>query len=147
TGAPVPEGADTVVMQEGCALDGNILHVLQPPRRGANCRQRGEDVRSGDVVLPAGRRLRAPGIALAAALGRTSLPVFQRLRVGLFSTGDEIRDPGVLLRFGQIWDANRWMLRHMLESLGCQVVDLGVLADDVAAVEGALQAAAHDNDL
>ena len=147
TGAPMPAGTDTVVMQEDCGVDGDTLHVLRLPRCSSNRRRRGEDIQAGKLALSAGQRLRAPEIALAAALGQTSLPVFQRLSVGLFSTGDEVRDPGILLQAGQIWDANRWMLRNLLEGLGCRVSDLGILPDDAGAVEQALQAAAHAHDL
>jgi len=147
TGAPVPAGADTVAMQEGCRLDGETLLLPHPPCQGANIRRKGEDIRWGAPALRQGHRLRAPEIALAAALGNAALPVFRRLQVGLFSTGDEVRDPGVVLLPGQIWDANRWMLRNLLEGMGCRVADLGVLADDAGAVEYALQAAAHDHDL
>jgi molybdopterin molybdotransferase len=147
TGAPLPAGTDTVVMQEDCAVDGDTLHVLHLPRCSSNRRRQGEDILLGKLALSAGQRLRAPEVALAAALGQTSLNVFQRLSVGLFSTGDEVRDPGILLQAGQIWDANRWMLRNLLEGLGCRVADLGILPDDVGAVERALQAAAHVHDL
>lgn len=147
TGAPVPAGADTVAMQEDCSLDGEVLYLPHPPQQGANIRRKGEDIRWGAPALRPGRRLRAPEIALAAALGNAALPVFRRLQVGLFSTGDEVRNPGAVLLPGQIWDANRWMLRNLLEGLGCRVADLGVLADDAGAVEYALQAAAHDHDL
>jgi molybdopterin molybdotransferase len=147
TGARLPEGADTVVMQEDCGLDGSTVHVLRLPRKGANIRRSGEGIVVGGLALSIGHRLRAPEIALAAALGQGSLSVYRPLRVGLFSTGDEVRDPGALLLPGQIWDANRWMLRQLLERLGCQVSDHGILADDAAGVEQALQQAAHDHDL
>ena len=147
TGARLPASADTVAMQEYGGLDGDTLHLMRLPRRGANIRSRGEDIRAGALAIRAGHRLRAPEIALAAALGQVSLPVFRPLSVGLFSTGDEVRDPGTLLLPGQIWDANRWMLRHLLERLGCRVADHGILADEAPGVERALQQAAHDHDL
>ncbi len=147
TGARLPAGADSVAMQEDGGLDGDRLHLVRLPRRGANIRSRGEDICSGTLAIPAGHRLRAPEIALAAALGQVSLPVFRPLSVGLFSTGDEVRDPGTLLLPGQIWDANRWMLRHLLERLGCRVSDHGILADEAPGVEQALQQAAHEHDL
>lgn len=147
TGARPPEGADTVVMQEDCGLNANTVHVLRFPRRGANIRKNGEDIRTGALALSAGHRLRAPEIGLAAALGKASLSVYRPLSVGLFSTGDEVRDPGALLLPGQIWDANRWILRHLLERLGARVSDYGIASDDAGAVERALQQAAHDHDL
>lgn len=147
TGARPPEGADTIVMQENCGLDANTVHVLRFPKPGANIRRNGEDIRVGALALSAGHRLRAPEIGLAAALGKASLPVYRPLSVGLFSTGDEVRDPGALLLPGQIWDANRWILRHLLERLGARVSDYGIASDDADAVERALQQAAHDHDL
>ena len=111
------------------------------------CRRRGDDVRAGSVLIPAGRRLHSQDIALAAALGNRELTVFNRLHVALFSTGDEVRDPGTKLAIGQIWDANRWLLRSLLDSLGCQVSDLGILPDNAQAIEAALMAAARDHDL
>src|SRR5262245_23543805 len=147
TGAPMPRGADTVVTQETCGYDGDYVRIIERVRPGANFRRRGEDVSAGSVVLAAGRRLRPHDIALAAALGVRELIVFQQLRVALFSTGDEVREPGTPLAAGQIWDANRWLLRSLLEAAGCAVSDLGILADHRHAIEGALAEAAHDHDL
>ncbi len=147
TGAPLPPGADAVVMQEGCSIEGDLIELAGDARPGANIRRRGEDVRAGAIVLAAGRRLRPQDIALAAALGVRELPVYDRLRVALFSTGDEVREPGTPLRAGEIWDANRWLLRSLLEALGCDVTDLGILADDRPGMEGAIAEAAHAHDL
>src|ERR1700738_1423923 len=106
TGAPMPTGADTVFMQEDCRLDGD--RVIVPPglQRGANRRLAGEDVQAGAVALPAGRRLSAPDIALAAALGLTEIAVKRRVRVALFSTGDEIVEPGSPLTRGALYDSH-----------------------------------------
>jgi molybdopterin molybdotransferase len=134
-------------MQETCGLQGDAVAFTERVRPGANFRRRGEDVRAGSVVLPAGRRLRPQDIALAAALGAHELIVFERLRVALFSTGDEVREPGTPLNIGQIWDANRWLLRSLLEALGCRVSDLGILTDDLHSIEGAISEAAHEHDL
>lgn len=147
TGGEMPQGADTVVVQEHCLAKGDWVEVVENPRQGANVRRRGEDLRAGTVVLAAGRRLRAPDIALAAALGFCSLPVYRRLRVALLSTGDEVREPGSPLCAGEIWDANRWLLASLLEALGCRVSDLGIRPDDADAIESALAAAAQDHDL
>src|SRR5262245_59849390 len=125
TGAPLPRGADTVVTQETCGYDGDHLRLIERVRPGANIRRRGEDVRAGSVVLAAGRRLRPHDIALAAALGVQELAVFQQLRVALFSTGDEVREPGAPLDTGQLWDANRWLLRSVLGATGCVATDPG----------------------
>ncbi|HET6221794.1 MAG TPA: gephyrin-like molybdotransferase Glp, partial [Dongiaceae bacterium] len=147
TGAPLPQGADAIVMQEACSIRGDAVDFTERVRPGANFRRRGEDVRTGSVVLAAGRRLRPQDIALAAALGVHELIVFERLRVALFSTGDEVREPGTPLNAGEIWDANRWLLRSLLEALGCKVSDLGILNDDLHGIEGAISGAAHEHDL
>jgi molybdopterin molybdotransferase len=146
-GAPMPVGADVVIMQESCRIEGPSVRVPVAGIKVGYCRRRGDDVRAGSILIPAGRRLRSQDIALAAALGNRELTVFNRLNVALFSTGDEVRDPGTKLEIGEIWDTNRWLLRTLLESLGCHVTDLGILPDDALAIEGALSAAAHDNDL
>jgi molybdopterin molybdotransferase len=147
TGAPMPPGADTVFMQEDVQVEGQT--VLVPPglERGANRRLAGEDVRKGLAVLPAGRRLGAQDVALAAAVGLTALVVRRRVRVAVFSTGDEIVEPGAPLPAAALYDANRYLLRGMLERLSADVSDLGILKDDPATLERALTAAARDHDL
>ncbi len=147
TGAPMPQGADTVMMQEDARLDGAAL--LLPPglKRGANARPAGEDVPQGAEALPEGRRLRAPEIGLAAALGYASLPVRPLLRVGVFSTGDELASPGGVLGPAQTFDSNRFTLMAMLARLPAQVTDLGILPDDAARTTAALQAASLTQDL
>jgi molybdopterin molybdotransferase len=147
TGAPMPEGADTVMMQEDCTLaDGKV--TLKPGiRKGANRRHAGEDVESGSVALPAGRRLKPADLGLAAALGHNRLSVCQPLRVALLSTGDEVREPGTALPPGAIYDANRFMLGSLLRGLGCVVTDLGIRPDRAAALADTLAAAARDHDL
>jgi molybdopterin molybdotransferase len=147
TGAPVPEGPDTVFMQEDCRAEGDDV-VLQPGiKRGANRRRAGEDVRAGATVIAVGRRLRAQEIGLAASVGRAQLSVFRRLRVAVFSTGDEVRDPGAEIPAGCIYDANRFAIMGLLDGMGCQVTDLGILPDRLDAITGALAAAAADHDL
>jgi len=147
TGAPMPDGTDTVMMQEDCALeDGRVL--LKPGiRRGANRRHAGEDVAVGEVALSAGQRLRPPDLGLAAALGCRELQVFRPLRVALLSTGDEVRDPGEPLPQGGIYDANRFMLAALLAGLGCAVTDFGIRPDREAALVDALAAANAQHDL
>jgi molybdopterin molybdotransferase len=147
TGAQMPEGTDTVLMQEDCRVaDGN---AMLPPgiKRGANRRFAGEDVKRGATVLAAGRRLRPQEIGLAASLGLTTLTVRRRLRVAIFSTGDEVREPGGELPPGAIFDSNRYTLRALLEGLSCAVTDLGILPDSLDAVRGALAKAAETHDL
>ena len=147
TGAVMPEGCDTVAMQEDCSEDGG--HVAVPPglKRGANRRRAGEDVAAGGTVLVAGQRLRAQDLGMAASIGRTELATCEPLRVAVFSTGDEVREPGQELAAGTIYDANRTILVALLESLGCAVTDLGILPDQFAEVRAALAAAAARHQL
>jgi molybdopterin molybdotransferase len=147
TGAPMPDGTDTVMMQEDCTFEDGRVRLRPGIRRGANRRHAGEDVTEGEVALPAGQRLRAPDLGLAAALGRHELCVFRPLRVALLSTGDEVRDPGAPLPQGAIYDANRFMLAALLTGLGCAVSDLGIRPDREAALVDALAAASAQHDL
>jgi molybdopterin molybdotransferase len=147
TGAPMPDGADTVFMQEDCRLDGDVVTVPPGLRRGANRRLAGEDVRMGANVLPAGRRMTAQDMALAAALGLTGVPVRRKVRVALFSTGDEVVEPGATRPPSAIFDANRFLLLGLLEGLGAEVTDLGILADDADLLAAGLKRAAQDHDL
>jgi molybdopterin molybdotransferase len=147
TGAPMPEGPDTVLMQEDCSEAEGRVRIPPGIKRGANRRRVGEDVMAGARVLSSGRRLRAQELGLAAALGFTTLPVYRRLRVAVFSTGDEVRDPGTALPAGAIYDANRYVLYALLEGLGAAVTDLGILPDRDSAIREALAAAAATHDL
>ncbi|MFQ5954510.1 MAG: gephyrin-like molybdotransferase Glp [Kiloniellales bacterium] len=151
TGAPMPDGADTIMMQEDCRLEGNAKEpvvVIRPGiRRGANRRRAGEDVTAGTTVLRRGQRLRPQDVGLAASLGLTRLKVYRRLRVALMSTGDELRNPGARLPAGCIYDSNRVTLHGALEGLGCTVTDLGIVADRRLAIRQALAHAAEDHDL
>ncbi len=146
TGAPMPAGADTVLMQEDCAADGETVAIPSGIAKGANRRKAGEDVVRGARVLAAGRRLRAQDVGLAASLGLTALEVYRPLRVALFSTGDEVREPGTDLPAGCVYDANRYALAALLEGLGCTVDDLGILPDRFAAIRDALEAASVGHD-
>ncbi len=147
TGAPMPDGADTVFMQEDCRVEGNA--VILPPglKVGANRRLKGEDVTSGAVVLSAGTRLAPHHIAMIAAVGLTEVNVRRRVRVAIFSTGDEIVEPGSPLPKAAVYDANRALLIAMAEALGAEVTDLGILADDENVLAGALAGAAANADL
>lgn len=147
TGAPMPPGADTVVMQEDVKLDGSRVTVPPGLGLGANRRLAGEDVRAGSVMLPAGRRMMAADVALAAAQGLTMLPVRRRVTVALFSTGDEVVEPGASRGPGAIYDANRYLLAALLENLGARVTDLGILPDQPDVLRPALIAAAENHDL
>ena len=147
TGAPMPAGADTVFMQEDCRIDG--AHVIVPPglSQGANRRLAGEDIRAGAVALPAGRRLSAQDIGLAAALGLTAVEVMRRVRVALFSTGDEIAEPGSPLTGAALYDSNRYLLAAAFARFGAKVTDLGILRDEPKVLARAIAAAARDHDL
>ncbi len=148
TGAPMPAGADTVFMQEDVRVD-EAGKVLLPAglKRGANVRPAGEDITLGRVILPARRWLRPQDVAAIAAMGLTEARVRRRVRVAVFSTGDEIVEPGTARREAQIFDSNRFMLIAMLRRLGCVVSDLGIRRDDGAEIAAALKAAAAANDL
>jgi len=147
TGAPMPEGTDTVMMQEDCMLAGGKVTLKSGIKKGANCRHAGEDIEQGAIALDAGRRLKPADLGLAAALGRDRLEVYQPLRVALLSTGDEVREPGTKLPPGAIYDANRVMLAALLNGLGCRVSDLGIRPDREAALVDTLTTAAKTHDL
>lgn len=147
TGAAMPEGPDTVMMQEDCRLEDDAVVIAPGIKRGANRRARGEDIRAGALVLATGMRLRAQDLGQAAAVGRRALTVSAPLKVALFSTGDELSEPGAALAPGRIYDSNRFTVNALLRGLGCRVSDLGILADRRAAIEQALAEAARGHDL
>ncbi len=147
TGAPVPPGVDTVMMQEDCRAEGDAVRLLPGIERGANVRRRGEDIAAGSVVLHAGIRLRPQDIGLAASVGRRQLEVSRPLRVALFSTGDELREPGQPLEAGCIYDVNRYTVATLLSALGASVTDLGILEDRRDVIRDALAEAAEEHDL
>ena len=147
TGAPMPDGPDTVFMEEDCRAEGEFVVLPAGLERGSNRRKAGEDITSGTLVAPAGQRLRPQEIGAAASVGRSRLVVRQRLRAAVFSTGDEVRDPGQEAPDGCIFDANRYTVMGLLEGLGCEITDLGILPDDLDAIQGALAAAAGGQDL
>jgi molybdopterin molybdotransferase len=148
TGAPVPAGADAVVMQERCehGADGVVI-VNHVPVTSENIRRAGEDIVAGAEILPAGVRLGAAEIGLAASVGLAQLPVRRRLRVALLSTGDELAEPGQPLPPGAIYNSNRFVLHTLLEGLGCAVTDLGRVPDTLDATRAALRDAAAGHDL
>ncbi len=150
TGAMMPEGADAVVMQEMCEpqqhADGDWVIINHAPAAGEWVRRRGEDVRAGSSILAAGTRLRPQELGLAASVGLASLAVVRRPRVAVFFTGDELAMPGETLRPGAIYNSNRFVLRGLLENLGCDITDYGIVPDTLLATRATLRqaAAAHD---
>jgi len=148
TGAPMPDGADTVFMQEDVRIDADGRVVLPAGLRpGANVRPAGEDIAAGYSALKAGQRLRPQDVALAAAFGLTHVDVIRRIRVAVFSTGNELVSPGAPRAAAQLFDSNRFMLMAMLSRLGCVVSDLGILRDDRASLAHGLKTVAGTHDL
>ena len=147
TGAPMPAGFDTVFMQEDVRSEGGKVILPSGLKRGANRRRAGEDLRRDARALVAGKSLDPQDIALLAALGIAAVPVRKKLRVAVFSTGDEIASPGKPLETAKIYDSNRFMLQALLRRLACEVTDLGILPDDRAVVSKAFSAVAADHDL
>ena len=132
TGAPVPEGCDAVVMQEQTKQTDGGVRFIAPVKSGQNIRRRGEDIANGAVVFPAGTRLTVAEVPVLASLGIAEVDVVRKVRVAVFSTGDELQLPGQPLADGQIYDTNRLAVHLMLQELGCEVVNLGIIPDDPA---------------
>jgi molybdopterin molybdotransferase len=153
TGASIPDGADCIIIQENITASANETlltipqDVIARTRLHQHIRQRGEDVATGMVVLPAGKRLRPQDIAVAAGQGYQSLPVSRPLSVAVFSTGDELARPGDPLPAGGVYDSNRFAMIGMLRACGCRVTDLGLLADDFDVLKTALKDAAQTHDV
>ncbi len=147
TGALLPDGADCVVMQEQCTLSDGVVTINHAPQAGEWVRRQGEDIRAGSVILEAGRRLRSQEMGLAASVGLAQLPVLRKLRVALFSTGDELAMPGQPLPPGAVYNSNRFTLRGLLENLGCEIHDLGIVPDTLDATRAVLRQAAQGSDL
>ncbi len=147
TGAPIPPGADTVVIQERCTRDGDWVEVPADLTPDANIRRAGEDIRAGTAVLAAGMRLRPQHLGLAAGVGAAQLPVYRRLRVAMFATGDELVWPGQALGPGQIYNSNRFTMKGLLEGLGCEVSDLGLVPDTLEATMETLNRGVDGADL
>jgi molybdopterin molybdotransferase len=151
TGAVLPPGADTVAMQEDCEghdQDGqSFVIVPQGLKRGANRRRAGEDVAKGSVLLAPGERLRPQDLAAIASTGKDTVAVYERVRVALMSTGDEVRRPGTPLEAGEVFDSNHFLLRALSECLDAEIEDLGVLTDSAEDIEATMKAAAERSDV
>ncbi len=147
TGATVPEGVDTVILQEDVTTDGTAIAFHGPLKKGSNTRKAGEDVESGGLILAKGRRVTPADLALAAATGVSQVSVFKRLRVAVVSTGDELAEPGQDARPDQIFDANRPMLLAMIAQFGFEPIDMGRAPDDREALKNFLDEAASSSDM
>lgn len=151
TGAMIPQGADAVVMQEQCELEktseGDFVTIRHTPQSGEWIRRTGEDIKAGSVILPAGTRLRAQELGLAASVGLASLPVVRSPRVAVFFTGDELAMPGETLKPGAIYNSNRFTLHGLLQNLGCDITDYGIVPDSLQVTRDTLRKAAAGHDL
>jgi molybdopterin molybdotransferase len=147
TGAFIPDGANAVVMQEQCEAAGDTVTIRHAPQPGEWIRRAGEDIRKDSVILAAGTRLRAQELGLAASVGLANVPVLRRVRVAVFFTGDELTMPGEPLEPGGIYNSNRFVLRGLLENLGCDVTDFGIVPDSLDATRAVLRDAARGADL
>ncbi|WP_341315781.1 gephyrin-like molybdotransferase Glp [Paraburkholderia sp. IMGN_8] len=147
TGATVPPGADAIVMQEQTETTGDEVTILHSPKPGEWVTAQGADIRSGSIILPAGTRLTPQALGLAASVGCAELKVRRRVKVAVFFTGDELTVPGEPLKPGAIYNSNRFTLRGLLENLGCEVTDYGIVPDKLDATRVTLREAAQAHDL
>ena len=147
TGAPIPPGADTVVMQENCRAEEGVLTVNGAVASQQNIRPRGQDIAAGSVALRAGRRLRPQDLGLLASVGVARVKVFRRLKVAVLSTGDELVEPGTTeLLSGQLYNSNRYTIAGLLAKLGLEFIDAGIIPDDAQATAEALMEASRSAD-
>jgi molybdopterin molybdotransferase len=147
TGAIMPDGTDTVVIQEQAVVSGDTINIGNDTKLGSNVRQAGEDLAIGDLVLEKGMRLTPADIGLLASLGNSEVSVFKTIKVAFFSTGDELRSVGEELEDGAIYDSNRYTLYGMLSRLGVEIIDMGVVKDDKELLERAFTEAAEEADV
>ena len=147
TGAPIPPGADAVLMQEDCVADDAFVTINKLPRPSENIRRAGEDILPGAEILPAGTRIGPAEMGLAASVGLAELPVLRRLKVACFFTGDELVKPGQVLASGQIYNSNRYTLTGLVSGLGCELIDMGIVPDTLEATTEAVRHAASVADV
>lgn len=149
TGAPIPKGANTVIMQEECGLiDNNTkIEIYRPISLNENIRPLGNDIKSGEIILKSGLRLQPQDIALAASVGINQITVFDKIKVGVFFTGNELIEPGNSLKAGQIFNSNRYALVALLNKLDCDVINLGNVQDTLNATVNALESLQEKCDL
>jgi len=147
TGAPIPEGADAVVMQEACLREDDLVTLATSVEAGCNVRLAGEDIAEGAVVLSGGTRLRAQELGLIASVGLANVPVKRKLKVATFFTGDELVEPGNDLGQGQIYNSNKYTIKGLLQSLGCDIIDLGIVPDTLEDTVSVLKRASVEADM
>ena len=147
TGAPVPPGADAIVMQEHCSVESDFVLLKRTPKKGEWIRLTGSDVRKGGTILKAGKKLLPQDTGLAASVGIKALPVYRKVRLGLFFTGDELIMPGDPLPPGKIYNSNRFTLNGLAGAFGCEVRDYGIVPDKLDATREVLRRAAGENDI
>ncbi|BDX06889.1 gephyrin-like molybdotransferase Glp [Planctobacterium marinum] len=146
TGSPVPQGADTVIMQEQTEVIGRKLRCLKIPQQGTNIRRKGEDIQQGSVVVNKGVRLSAPHLSLLASIGHSKITVVRKINIAVMATGDELVVPGTELQSGQIYESNRIGIITILQKLGCNVIDLGIIPDELETTRNAFTEAAKQCD-
>lgn len=147
TGALLPAGADTVIMQEHCHAEGDTVSIPPGIKAGQNVRRMGEDIAAGSEILAAGIKLRPQDMGLAASVGLARLPVYRKLRVAMLCTGDELAAPGTPLAPGKIYNANRYTLIGLLQSMNCEIIDFGIVPDNLTATRTVLSSAARQADV
>lgn len=147
TGAQIPQGADSVIMQEECEQNQDSVEIFSLPVCGQNIRRQGEDIKQGDKILNKGYKIRPQDIGLLASVGVVNVSVYNKITVAILSTGNEIKNPGTSLKTGQIYNSNRYTLLGLLADMAVEVMDLGIIADDFTTTKNTLIEAANTADI